>query len=93
MAKQKPTMVPRRAAVLLAQKAPGKHRGSTKKQAQGNLRKQDTSRSAYCKRISDTSGKMRKLRELAVFRMAFKRSGVRLPLAPPINYMILHDFL
>src|SRR5262249_49307874 len=65
-------------------KVPGKHRGNTKKQAQGNPRKHDTSRNSHRKRISDTLGKMRKLRELAVFRMAFKRSGVRLPLAPPI---------
>jgi hypothetical protein len=28
---------------------------------------------------------LRKLKEFDVFRMAFKRSGVRLPLAPPIK--------
>src|SRR6266404_4345110 len=62
---------------------PGKHRGNTKKEVPGNLRKQGTLRNAHCKGIFDSLGKMRKLKEFAVFRMAFKRSGVRLPLAPP----------
>jgi hypothetical protein len=63
----------------------GKHRGNTEKEVAGNPRKQDTLRNAHYKRIFECSGKMRKLKEFDVFRMAFKRSGVRLPLAPPIN--------
>jgi hypothetical protein len=62
---------------------PGKHRGNTGKEGQGNSRKQDMLRNAHYKGILDAPGMMRKLKELAVLRMAFKRSGVRLPLAPP----------
>ena len=40
-------------------------------------------RNADCKPILDSPGKVGKLKELIVLRMAFKRSGVRLPLAPP----------
>src|SRR5436309_15817725 len=60
---------------------PGKHRGNTEKEIRGTSRKQRTFRNAYYKRIFDSRGKVRKLKEFAVFRMAFKRSGVRLPLA------------
>src|SRR5947209_12526578 len=63
---------------------PGKHRGNTAKEGRGNSRKQNTLGNAHYERISDSPGKLRKLKELDVLRMAFKRSGVRLPLAPPI---------
>ena len=46
-------------------------------------------RNAHYKRDFDALGIMGKPKELAVLRMAFKRSGVRLPLAPPIQSLAL----
>jgi hypothetical protein len=46
-------------------------------------------RNAHYKEILDAPGMISKLKELAVLRMAFKRSGVRLPLAPPIQSLAL----
>src|SRR6516162_10110553 len=66
----------------------GKHRGNTEKKTRGTSRNQDIIKDAHYKRFFGIPGKMRKLRELNVFRMAFKRSGVRLPLAPPSNSLI-----
>jgi hypothetical protein len=62
----------------------GKHRGNTERETRGTSRNQDILKDAHYKRVLGIPGKIRKLRELDVFRMAFKRSGVRLPLAPPI---------
>jgi hypothetical protein len=69
---------------LSPENPPGKHRGNTEKEVRGNSRNQDTLRIAHYQRIFDNPGKLRNLKELNVIRMAFKRSGVRLPLAPPI---------
>src|SRR5262249_20021478 len=78
-------LVIRRSTMIVpsGQKTAGKHRGNTKKERPGNPRKQNTLRNAHYKPILGNQGKMRKLKEFTVFRMAFKRSGVRLPLAPP----------
>jgi hypothetical protein len=40
-------------------------------------------RNRHYKRIFGSPEKLKNFKELDVFRMAFKRSGVRLPLAPP----------
>src|SRR5262249_29068777 len=61
----------------------GKHRGNTEKEVLGTSRKHGTLGNAHYKGFFERVGKIRKLKELAVLRMAFKRSGVRLPLAPP----------
>src|SRR5262245_21715817 len=61
----------------------GKHRGNTEKEVPGTSRKQGTLGDAHDKRFFERLGKIGKLKEPGVFRMAFKRSGVRLPLAPP----------
>jgi hypothetical protein len=42
-------------------------------------------RNAHYKAILTVKEKLRNLKELGAFRMAFKRSGVRLPLAPPLK--------
>src|SRR5262245_38450821 len=68
---------------LWPENPPGKHRGNTETEIRGSLRKQDMLGNAHYKRIFDRLGKLRNLKELDVLRMAFKRSGVRLPLAPP----------
>src|SRR5262245_52445706 len=73
------------AAPCLARNSPGNNRGNTEKETQGNLMAEVTPRNAHYKPISDSPGKVGKLKELDVIRMAFKRSGVRLPLAPPSN--------
>jgi hypothetical protein len=69
---------------LRPENPPGKHRGNTEKEVRGIHGSKDTLRNAHYELISDSPGKLRNLKELNVFRMAFKRSGVRLPLAPPI---------
>ena len=76
----------------LTANALGKHRGNTEKEVRGNSRKQDTLRNAYRKRISDSPGKPRKLKEVDVFRMAFKRSAVRLRLAPPLKILSCSNY-
>src|SRR5262249_19817989 len=63
----------------------GKHRESTEKEVPGTSRKYGTPENPHYKGISGNTGNARKPRELAVLRMAFKRSGVRLPLAPPAS--------
>jgi hypothetical protein len=73
------------AAPPFARNGSGKHRGNTEKEVWGTPRKQATLRDSHCKRILESLGKIGKLEKMIDFRMAFKRSGVRLPLAPPIK--------
>jgi hypothetical protein len=61
----------------------GKHRGSTKLEMLGNSGDQNTRRSLHFKGFFAYRRKSGKFRELGTIRMAFTRSGVRLPLAPP----------
>src|SRR5262245_2920048 len=63
----------------------GKHRGSTKLEILGNSGNQNTRRSLHFKRLFAYRRKSGKFRELGAVRMAFTRSGVRLPLAPPAS--------
>ncbi len=71
----------------------GKHRGNTVNEPRGTPRKQGNRGKSHFKLFSDSQGNARKLNELDSLRMAFKRSGVRLPLAPPITLLECVSFL
>src|SRR5262249_17067151 len=70
---------------LLPEISPGEAPGKHRKGSPGHLPEIRYPENPHYKGISGNTGNARKPRELAVLRMAFKRSGVRLPLAPPAS--------